>query len=84
MRPFVTLALGLLAKALSVVAAYYSDWLMEKLAHGFDASFTFFQDFKRFWHRLLTMVACQLGSRHGQLDDEYENEEWRPELFGAR
>ncbi|MBL8794284.1 MAG: hypothetical protein JNM56_10285 [Planctomycetia bacterium] len=83
MNHFTTLALGLLARALSVVAAHYSDWLLNKLAQGCDAGFGFFRDFKRFWARLLTTVAYQLGSRRGQAG-AYEEEEWQPELYPAQ
>jgi len=84
MRFFSTFALGLLARAVSILAAYYCEWLMHKLSHGSDAGFDFLRDLWQFCRRLMAVLAEQICGRPAQRFARYEEEEYEPELFGAR
>lgn len=79
MERFTLFAAGSLARLLSALAAFYSDWLFNRLLDGADAGIDFVSDVIEFGHWLVGMIAqrvCgQRGRGHIDLDD------WQPELF---
>jgi len=84
MRSSTTFALGMLARALSVMAGHYSDWLLHKVSQAPDAGCDFLRDFWQFCRRLMAVLAERLGGRPARHYSGYEEEEYESELFGAR
>ena len=77
---FKMLLLGLLSRALSLVALHFSDWVLQQLASARCASGCCLE-FASFWHGLWKHLAQRLVGRSPLSDAN--DEEWQPEFFGA-
>lgn len=83
MERYILFAAGAIARVLSVLAAYYSDWLFNRLLDGADAGLGFLDDVREFLSELVGVVAQRISGRrvHGY-DREYD-EGYRPGLFAG-
>jgi hypothetical protein len=85
MRRLLMFGLGLLARLLALIAGHYADWLFGRASEEDDRGVDLLHDLGRFFRRLVTMTARRLTGRNGDRHYDYEEEqEWQPELFGAR
>jgi hypothetical protein len=83
MRQFVTFGIGMLCRALSILAGQYAEWLMQKIADG-SPRVDIRTDLKRFWSRLLSTLAQQFSGLRGGQYQRYEDDDFQPGLYPAR
>lgn len=83
MERFLWFAVGAFARVLSMVAAYYSDWLFDRLLDGAEAGLDFMADVREFFDALVGVIVQRITGRrvHGY-DREYD-EGYRPGLFAG-
>jgi len=63
MNKWLIFATGLLARLVAVVAEFYSDWLLNKLASGGEALWDFYDDVRDFADWLIEVVAGRCCGR---------------------
>ena len=69
MPRYLWFGLGILARAASLVAALYSDWILNKLVEGAEATLDFLEDFWEFCRWAIDELVGRLsGYPHYQLN----------------
>lgn len=79
MERFTLFAAGSFARLLSALAAFYSDWLFNRLLDGADAGIDLVSDVIEFGHWLVGMIAQRVCGQRGHR--QFDTDGWQPELF---
>lgn len=83
MERFCWFAVGAFARFLSMVAAYYSDWLFERLLDGAEAGLDFAADVREFFDALVGVIVQRITGRRGRGYEREYDEGLRPGLFAG-